>query len=120
MACNEERAFWGDTESIIPNIFLTTKKDDLSVFCLLVISYFIERKGIEYGMNAESLENIQKEWRKVLGSDLLKKMQCALEFLFTKQIICKSVLDYTNSNENNTALILSDQSLLCRRRIHGV
>lgn len=112
LACNEERAFWGDTESVIPNIFYTTKKDDLSVFCLLVISYFVERKGIEYGMNAESFENIKEEWRTILGSDILINMQYALEFLFKKKIICKSVLDSTSNNENDTLSQLSDQSLL--------
>lgn len=115
LACNEEKVFWGDTDSVVPNIFLTTKEDDLSIFCLLVISYFVEKRGMEYGMNAEELGKIKVEWRNVLGSDLLIKMQRGLDFLYDNNIIFKSVLDYDISNGNNdneSKTELTNKSLL--------
>lgn len=112
LACNEEKVFWGDTDSVVPNIFLTTKAEDLSMFCLLVICYFVDRRGIEYGVDAEEFSKIKEEWRDTLGSEILIKMQQALGFLLEQEIICKSILDLNDRDGENSGNFISDKSRL--------
>lgn len=108
LACHEEKVFWGDGETIIPNIFLTEKDDDLSIYCLLAMSYFVGKRGAEYGINAEEWKAVKETWRKIVGGDVLQKLIKATEFLFRQEILSKSVMDC----DNNTEKMISDKNCL--------
>lgn len=94
LACNEESVYWGDSNSIIPNIFYTTEDEDYSIICMLIIVYFKrKRHGEVYGLNAEKLETVYEEWKNIFGEEILKKFRCALEFLFENKVLRKSIKD---------------------------
>lgn len=109
LACHEEKVFWGDGETIIPNIFLTEKEDDLSIYCLLVMSYFVNTRSAEYGINAEKWKDVKEKWRKIVGSDVLLKLIRTTEFLYTQEILSRSVMD---CDDNNTEKIITDENCL--------
>lgn len=113
LACNEERVFWGDENSIIPNIFLTTKKEDLSVCCLLVLQYFYNRGGYdEYGINASTLKVVKNEWEKIFELEVVKKLMRALEFLYEQKVLRKSIKDFDDINTLDMKESLNDESKL--------
>lgn len=115
LACNEEQVYWGDSsETIIPNIFLTTEdNDDNSIICLLVIQYFRKKKrGEVYGVNSETLKSVIDEWTNIFGSDLVKKFIVALEFLFERKILRKSIYDTDDIDTLDTKMSLTNESKL--------
>jgi hypothetical protein len=94
LACNEEAMYWGDINCIMPNIFYTTQEDDLSVHSILLMRYFeIKRNNEEYGLNAETIDNIKMEWKNIFGEELYEKFLTVLEFLFERKILRKSIKD---------------------------
>lgn len=113
LACNEEVLYWGDLNSIMPNIFFTTKEEDLSIYCLLLLRYFEKKRGNEvYGMNAEFLEVVRKEWQNIFGSDVSEKFFSALEFLFERKILRKSIKDKDDAKTLDTKDALQNDSRL--------
>lgn len=73
LACNEESMYWGDIDSIMPNIFFTTKSEDLSIYCMLLLRYFERKRGNEvYELNAEMLGSVEEEWKDIFGVDITK------------------------------------------------
>lgn len=113
LACNEESVFWGTGETIIPNIFYTTKKEDLSIHCLLVMQYFKAYHGDEtYGLNARELVDIKKEWQQIFGEQNTKNFIKALEFLFENKILRKSIEDFDDIETLDTLRSLKDNSKL--------
>lgn len=113
LACNEEPVFWGVDEAIIPNIFYTTKKDDLSIHCLLVMQYFKMHHGDEsYGINARELKAVKEEWRQILGENNTNNFIKALEYLFENKILRKSIEDFDDLATLDTIESLKDNSKL--------
>ncbi len=114
LACNEEQVYWGDAETIIPNIFLTTEdNDDFSIICLLVIQYFRKkRNGEVYGINAETMQRVINDWNIIFGCDFAKKFICALEYLFERKILRKSIYDTDDVETLDTKESLSNKSKL--------
>lgn len=113
LACNEEQVYWGDNETIIPNIFYTTEDDDYSIYCLLVIRYFQKkRNGEVYGLNAECLKSVTDEWKNIFGRDFVKKFVKSLEFLFERRILRKSINDFDDIKTLDTKQSLKDESKL--------
>lgn len=112
LACNEESVFWGDNGMIIPNIFLSSKEEDLSVCCILVIKYFYRKRGEVYGLNAEPLKNIKNEWEKIFGIDIAQKFFRVLEFLFECKILRKSIEDLEDIETLDTKISLMEKSKL--------
>lgn len=115
LACNEEQVYWGDSsETIIPNIFYTTEdNDDYSIICLLVIQYFRKKKrGEVYGLNSETLENVINEWTNIFGRDFVRKFVSALEFLFERKILRKSIYDTDDVETLDTKESITDKSKL--------
>ncbi len=113
LACNEEQMYWGDYNSIIPNIFLSTEEDDYSIYCILVMRYFRKKNNEEvYGLNAEKLKNVIDEWRSIFKEDFLQKFQKALQFLFEAKILRKSINDFDDIKTLDTKESLNDESKL--------
>lgn len=113
LACNEETVFWGTDESIIPNIFYTTKKEDLTIHCLLVMQYFKIYHGDEsYGINARKLKIIKEEWQQILGENNTNNFIKALGFLFENKILRKSIEDFDDLETLDTLESLKDNSKL--------
>ena len=115
LACNEEEVYWGDiSESIIPNIFLTTEdNDDYSIICLLIIQYFRKKKtGEVYGLKSETLKSVTNEWSNIFGSDFTQKFITALEFLFERKVLRKSIYDTDDIDTLDTRMSLDSDSKL--------
>lgn len=113
LACNEEPVFWGDdSHMVIPNIFLTTREEDLSTCCLLVLAYFYHKRGEVYGLNAALLGEIKEEWKGIFGADISKKLLQALEYLFIQRILRKSIEDVDDIRTLDTKESLQDRSKL--------
>ena len=113
LACNEEQVFWGDDNCIIPNIFYTTEQEDYSIYCLLTLRYFWNRKGYDdYGINAEKLMKIKGNWEEIFGMDVAKKFVTALTFLFQKKVLRKSIIDFDDVKTIDKSESLNDDSLL--------
>lgn len=113
LACNEETLYWGDINSIIPNIFLTSREDDLSIYCLLLLRYFEKKRANEvYGINAEFLKDVKLEWKTIFGTDVSEKFCKALEFLFERKILRKSIKDKDDENTSDTKEALQNDSRL--------
>lgn len=113
LACNEEQMYWGDCESIIPNIFLSTEDDDYSIYCILVMKYFHKKKREEvYGLNAERLKSVTDEWNDIFDDNIMKKFLKALYFLFEYKILRKSINDFDDIKTLDTEESLNDESKL--------
>lgn len=114
LACNEDQAFWGDLSyHIVPNFFYTTKEKDLSIYCLLVIKYFVIKTGGEvYGRNVESLKVVKEEWENLFGQEHLKKMINAMEYLFECKLLRKSIKDFDDIETLDKKESLEDRSQL--------
>lgn len=114
LACNEDQAFWGDLSyHIVPNFFYTTKEIDLSIYCLVVMKYFMYKTGEEvYGKNVESLKVVKEEWENLFEQDHSVKMIKALEFLFECKILRKSIRDFDDMETIDKKESLEDRSLL--------
>lgn len=101
LACDEESVYWGDKHDIIPSFFYTTKQEDYSICCLLIMRYFRSKKGNnDYGINASYLEDVLIEWKEVLGEKLLQRFDVALKFLYEKKILRKSIKDFEDQDES--------------------
>lgn len=113
LACNEEEVYWGDSKTIIPNIFYTKEDEDYSIYCLLVIRYFHKKRNGEiYGLNSESLANVIGEWENIFGSDLANKFVQVLEYLFEKKILRKSINDFDDVETLDAKESLKEESKL--------
>ncbi len=113
LACNEDPIFCGTEETIIPNIFYTSEEEDLSIYCLLIMKYFFKKRGIEsYGLNAEKLGDIIEEWKNIFGENIVSKFIKALQFLFERKILRKSIKDFDDIKTLDTKESLNDNSRL--------
>lgn len=111
LACNENKLYFGDNCTIIPNIFYTTEEEDYSIYCLLVLRYFYKKKGSnEYGMNTECVKDINEKWKAIFGEDISQKFNRALKFLFDNKILIKLIEDY--NDERLMKVILEDENKL--------
>lgn len=113
LACKEEQVYWGEDDTIIPNIFYTTEEEDLSIYCLLVLKYFWRKRGYaEYGINAENIENVRKEWVEIFGTNITSKFIKAMRFLFSKKVLRKSIKDFDDMKTLDQLESLKDESML--------
>ena len=114
LACNEDQAFWGDLSyHIVPNFFYTINEKDLSIYCLLVMKYFINKTGEEvYGKNVEPLNVVKEDWLHLFGPKYSKKMIKALEHLFECKILRKSIKDFDDIQTLDKKESLENRSLL--------
>ena len=113
LACNEEPVYWGDPNTILPNIFYTTEEYDYSIYCLLVMCFFRKkRNGEVYGLNSAPLKSVKTEWESIFGVDFTKKFIIALEFLFESKILRKSINDFDDIKTLDTKESLQDKSKL--------
>ncbi|WP_320972059.1 hypothetical protein [Enterocloster bolteae] len=113
LACNEEVVYWDIIDSILPNIFYTSETEDLSIHCLFVIQYFYKKKGSEpYGLNAEKLESVETEWKSTLGEMRTTEFIRAMEFLFERRVLRKSIEDFDDIETLDTRESLETESRL--------
>lgn len=123
IGCGNTAAFTGNGDSVIPNFFLSSEfDDDYSIYCLLVMNYFIlmsRRKeptqDITYGQSVMKLQEVRENWEKILGEECAQKLYKALIYLFVKKILRKSIedvddfatMDTEDSLDGNSRLYIS-------------
>lgn len=116
LACGEESVFWEEDEEenkIIPNLFFNTEENDYSIYCLLVMNYFKKRKNEEdYGINANELKNIKKEWNDIFGKEISKRLTNSLKYLFEKKILRKSLKDVDDIKTLDKGISIKNDSRL--------
>lgn len=113
LACNEEEVFWGDAKTIIPDILLTKRTEDLSIYCLLMLKYFYRQKGFEdYGMNAASVKTIIKELNDIFDPKITDKFLSAVRFLYAQGVINKSTVCFDDMKAQDVDEALRENSKL--------
>ncbi len=119
IGCNNSAVFTGTEDSVIPNLFLSTESKDYSIYCLLVMQYFIlhaqEKEGtveITYGLDAEKINNIRQHWSLLLGKETEQNLYKALVHLFEVKILRKSIEDIDDISTIDTEESLDDNSKL--------
>lgn len=119
IGCGNSAVFTGSSDSVIPNIFKTTEKEDYSIFCLLVMRYFIKSVANEsdtidvtYGENARELGKILQQWTCIVGEDRTKQLYNALAYLFEQKVLRKSIEDTEDIETMDKSESLNDDSKL--------
>lgn len=118
IGCGNSKVFTGEYNSIIPNFFLTTRDEDYSIQCLLVMQYFCRKMQIftngsmEYGLDAEELHNVYTEWKYVLDEVRVKQLDLALHYLFECKILRKSIMDFDDYQTLDTPKSITETSRL--------
>lgn len=118
IGCGNSSVFTGDYNHIIPNFFYTTRNEDYSIQCLLVMKYFRKKLQIfaggtvEYGLDAEELRVVYSKWNYVLDEERVKQLRCALEYLFECKILRKSIIDFDDYRTIDTLESLDETSRL--------
>lgn len=122
IGCGNSAVFTGSEDSVIPNIFFTTEYVDYSIFCLLVMRYFIkgivgesDTLDVTYGENAREVGEILQQWTDIVGKDSTKQLYSALEYLFEHKVLRKSIedtediatMDKAESLDKNSKLYIS-------------
>lgn len=122
IGCGNSAVFTGSSNSIIPNIFLTSENSDYSILCLLVMKYFIatvvddnDFYELSYGEEAKALNVVLHEWESAVGGERTKLLHKALEYLFEQKVLRKSIedtddfttMDKSESLDSNSKLYLS-------------
>ena len=104
ISCHENLVYFGDdSASYIPNFFFTTIDDDFSIECLLVMQYFSHQPfSGAYGINAQQFEVTYANWLSVFGIDFTLRLRKALDYLFVKKIIRKSIKDSDDLKTRDT------------------
>jgi len=118
IGCGESIVFTGIDGSIIPNFFYTTPKLDYTIQCLLVMQYFRGKMqiftggGVEYGLDAITLQTVYAEWKKVLDDEHVKQLSVAVQHLYECEILLKSIMDFEDYQELDVSKSLKDTSRL--------
>lgn len=114
ISCHENVVYFGDSPScLIPNIFLTTINDDLSIECLLVMQYFKLRLTTEpYGVDAERFADTYAIWKSIFGESLTGRFKTALDHLFVLKVLRKSILDQDDAKTRDTPEAIGDDTHL--------
>ena len=119
IGCNNSAIFTGTENSVIPNIFLSSENEDYSIYCLLVMRYFLlyEQKKeatqeVTYGLNAQKLGTICQQWSAIVDSDCKEKFYNALVYLFEKKVLRKSLEDVDDIESIDTEASLCNDSKL--------
>lgn len=118
IGCGNSIVFTGSDGFIIPNFFYTTPCVDYSIQCLLVMQYFRGKMqiftggGVEYGLDAMTLQNVYTEWKNVLDDEHVKQLQFALQHLYECKILLKSIMDFDDYQILDTSKSLKDTSRL--------
>lgn len=118
IGCGNSSVFIGDYNYIIPNFFYTTRNEDYSIQCLLVMNYFKRNLQIfaggtvEYGLDAEELRMVYSKWNYVLNEERVKQLRCALQHLFECKILRKSIIDFDDYQTIDSLESLDETSRL--------
>lgn len=110
LACNENEVYFGARESVVPNIFFTTRNQDYSISCMLIMKYFInKRNGEDYGINAQELKTVRDELSKIFVEDYVDQFMICIKYLYDNKVLRKSIYDSEDIDNFN---LLEDRSKL--------
>lgn len=119
IGCGNSAVFTGMDNSVIPNMFLSTESEDLSIQCLIVMRYFIiyaqrigGTKEIAYGENTLKLGKVRQQWLNAVGEERTQLLYRALVYLFDKKILRKSIEDTDDIETIDTEASLKQDSKL--------
>lgn len=121
IGCGNSAVFSGSGDTIIPNLFLTSEREDYSILSLLIMRYFAGdftdkcELEITYGENAKELGLVFQEWTNAVGKRRTKQLQKVLSYLFEQRILRKSIedvddvetLDRPDALDNHSKLYIS-------------
>ena len=119
LACNESRVYFNDANNLLPCIFLNDMYKDYTVYCLLLLNLFYNRKPKNeyYGETSQEKKKIISELEEIFSSEIVQKFEECLLHLFTIKLLKKSirdkddyeVLDKKDSLKDNSLLYLSSK-----------
>lgn len=109
IACGNEKAYFGDNNTFFPNI-LNNYRKDTELLGLYIIKFLIQNQatdlyGEKYVEGEKILQNIkglflERNNLENLNSLWIEKISCALEYLYDKSILFRSIYDIESISES--------------------
>lgn len=114
LSCNEGTVYFNETTNILPNLLLTTRDKDYSIYCLLLISLFYSRRvaGEPYGLNSTEKSELLRELRSIFSEEDITAFEKCIFYLFEKKIFRKSIRDKDDYSSLDRKESLKDDSKL--------
>lgn len=114
LSCNEGTVYFNEAINILPNLLLTTRDKDYSIYCLLLISLFYSRRvaGEPYGLNSTEKSELLRELRSIFNEEDIMAFEKCIFYLFEKKIFRKSIRDKDDYSSLDRKESLKDDSKL--------
>lgn len=114
LACNESKAYFDEENNLFPCLFLNEDQKDYTIYCLLLLNVFYEKKSKNeyYGENAQEKKELMDELETVFPHEVVKKFENCLFYLFEKRILRKSIRDKDDYKTLDTRKSLKDDSFI--------
>ena len=115
LSCNESSVYFDSDDNLLPCLFFSKDKKDLSVHCLLLIKLFYDRcsDGEPYGINAIRKDDVTHDLESIFDdADIKKEFNECIIYLFKRRILRKSIRDKDDYNLMDRTGSLKDESML--------
>lgn len=114
LSCNESSVYFDSNDNILPCLFISKDKKDLSVYCLLLIKLFYDRcfDGEPYGINAIRNDDVIRDLKSIFDDDVVQEFKECIIYLFERRILRKSIRDKDDYKLIDRKDSLKDESLL--------
>lgn len=114
LACNENTVYFNECNNLFPCVLLTNREEDYSIYCLLLLSLFYNRRreNEAYGQQAKQKIELMAELSEIFSSDIVIKFEEAIFHLFETRILRKSIKDRDDYSTIDTRKSLKDESYL--------
>lgn len=114
LACNESKVYFNDANNLLPCLFLNDRQRDYTIYCLLLLSLFYNRKARNeyYGENSQKKEKLIIELEDIFSSEIVQKFEECILHLFTIKLLRKSIRDKDDYKALDRKDSLKDDSLI--------
>lgn len=114
LACNESKVYFSDVNNLLPCVFLNDRHRDYTVYCLLLLKLFYNRKPQNeyYGETSQEKKKIISELEEIFSSEIVQKFEECILHLFSIKLLKKSIRDKDDYEALDKKDSLKDNSLL--------
>lgn len=114
LACNESKVYFNDANNLLPCPFLNDRHKDYTVYCLLLLSLFYNRKARNeyYGESSHKKKKLVNELEDIFSSEIVQKFEECILHLFTIKVLRKSIRDKDDYKALDRKDSLKDDSLI--------
>lgn len=114
LACNESSAYFDEPNNLFPCVFKNSKQKDYSIYCLLLLSVFYQRRQVReyYGVKSQKKKDLMNELEQIFEPEMVSKFEESIYHLFEKRILRKSIRDKDDYRTLDRKESLKDDSLI--------